>query len=732
MPGNLRKAKRLYEVWHDYGHSNIVNVDIPIPNGILESLGEIIRLDYTSPKWEHRDIYYYHNFEKNSPMLLKDRKGNLFIDGFIKVTELGIDDWDDPQAFEYPRNPPKSVAKLGILELIMYIDPESKKVKTLTFGDRYYVADPEADWTYITSPMKLPISNPTLRQEIHNALRKHKLPLDALNKESPQHSKALNVLKVNGLLGRFQEVGTTRVGHNKNNGAVDKVGHNKKKLGTTKNPFSPIMSIISPEAIGIVGGLAAGIAGGLIGKVIQDEIGKAKNPAIMSNPIYRCSRPIDEPYLEDLPLEHDFFIVDGQKVGYGLSKKHGSFIGPDEPIREKAKSKMDCHKVNLDKECFLDIIKRGDQFEFEAKDPLDIVLYESCQRWSDRVEDLCRKNPIEISPPWALDEWITPNEDTALTAIRLAKEIGAFDAYYESTGNGTYRVHLKWRIFENPKGKLTENEKKFGRYLGFVRDCLIVGGCFTNKEGLICCDTSRGRVFFDEEKGRVVTNPAGGLAYGLTLKDIARKHQVPIKFLKEQLKMGIIVEYEHTSDPTISKKIALDHLFEMPNYYTLLARMEENPTLQIPVHSKEQRDHLFEAQKHLGEAGVTFDTGYDLMNDIRDWELDWSLKGATLSGQSGMPLSQMTLIDKFEEDEKKYKSGTTRHIWEIFFDGNDEFRIFRDGEHKWRSSDYHVKQADKRWEILTKRKHKVSDWHKKEEARLKKLRKKNPYIKDSI
>lgn len=43
----------------------------------------------------------------------------------------------------------------------------------------------------------------------------------------------------------------------------------------------------------------------------------------------------------------------------------------------------------------------------------------------------------------------------------------------------------------------------------------------------------------------------------------------------EQLKMGIEVEYEHTNDPRIAERIALDHLAEFPDYYTRLAKMEE-------------------------------------------------------------------------------------------------------------------------------------------------------------
>lgn len=47
------------------------------------------------------------------------------------------------------------------------------------------------------------------------------------------------------------------------------------------------------------------------------------------------------------------------------------------------------------------------------------------------------------------------------------------------------------------------------------------------------------------------------------------------EFDKKELKDGIEVEYEHTTNPLISKKIAMDHLVEIPDYYTRLAKMED-------------------------------------------------------------------------------------------------------------------------------------------------------------
>ena len=44
--------------------------------------------------------------------------------------------------------------------------------------------------------------------------------------------------------------------------------------------------------------------------------------------------------------------------------------------------------------------------------------------------------------------------------------------------------------------------------------------------------------------------------------------------------------------------------------------------------TKEQMEHLHKAEKELSKAGITFDTGYDFGEKRRDWEFDWSLKGA--------------------------------------------------------------------------------------------------------
>ena len=43
-----------------------------------------------------------------------------------------------------------------------------------------------------------------------------------------------------------------------------------------------------------------------------------------------------------------------------------------------------------------------------------------------------------------------------------------------------------------------------------------------------------------------------------------------------QLKMGIKIEKEHTTDSKIAERIAKDHLAEIPDYYTRLKKMEKD------------------------------------------------------------------------------------------------------------------------------------------------------------
>lgn len=64
-----------------------------------------------------------------------------------------------------------------------------------------------------------------------------------------------------------------------------------------------------------------------------------------------------------------------------------------------------------------------------------------------------------------------------------------------------------------------------------------------------------------------------------SINDISKKHGYSITKLENELKKGIKVEQEHTDNAEMAKEIALDHLAELPDYYTRLDDMESEAGL---------------------------------------------------------------------------------------------------------------------------------------------------------
>jgi len=59
-----------------------------------------------------------------------------------------------------------------------------------------------------------------------------------------------------------------------------------------------------------------------------------------------------------------------------------------------------------------------------------------------------------------------------------------------------------------------------------------------------------------------------------TSKEVAEKHGISLKKIKDQLKKGVMIELEHTKDREEAREIALDHLGEYPDYYDRLEKVE--------------------------------------------------------------------------------------------------------------------------------------------------------------
>ena len=51
--------------------------------------------------------------------------------------------------------------------------------------------------------------------------------------------------------------------------------------------------------------------------------------------------------------------------------------------------------------------------------------------------------------------------------------------------------------------------------------------------------------------------------------------------MKYHLNIGLKIEREHTTDKNKAMEIAMDHLFEFPDYYTRLVSMEDEAENEV-------------------------------------------------------------------------------------------------------------------------------------------------------
>jgi hypothetical protein len=98
-----------------------------------------------------------------------------------------------------------------------------------------------------------------------------------------------------------------------------------------------------------------------------------------------------------------------------------------------------------------------------------------------------------------------------------------------------------------------------------------------------------------------------------TVEEIAKKHRLEVSFIQKQLDMGAPIEHEHTKNQKLATEIALQHLDEIPDYYTRLRKME----VDAKKHHKKFKDVKEETKS--GDQGLR----------------DWFNKSKSSDGKSG-------------------------------------------------------------------------------------------------
>ena len=86
-----------------------------------------------------------------------------------------------------------------------------------------------------------------------------------------------------------------------------------------------------------------------------------------------------------------------------------------------------------------------------------------------------------------------------------------------------------------------------------------------------------------------------------TVEQIAKKHRMDVSDIQRQLDMGIPIEHEHTKDKDLATDIALQHLDEIPDYYTRLKKMEATAKKEHKKFKDVKEDAVTDLQRGIVE-----------------------------------------------------------------------------------------------------------------------------------
>jgi hypothetical protein len=138
----------------------------------------------------------------------------------------------------------------------------------------------------------------------------------------------------------------------------------------------------------------------------------------------------------------------------------------------------------------------------------------------------------------------------------------------EKCGKGMYWCNTDKKCKPLPSGFNVPGQSKKLTEVGIGKG-VNESKCTHTKKGVECPVHGMKECPMSEEK-----DPKGPVQPYKSPKEIAKKHGVSVEQIEKQLKMGIKVEGEHTSDKTSARITALQHLDEVPDYYTKLKKVE--------------------------------------------------------------------------------------------------------------------------------------------------------------
>ncbi len=159
------------------------------------------------------------------------------------------------------------------------------------------------------------------------------------------------------------------------------------------------------------------------------------------------------------------------------------------------------------------------------------------------------------------------------------------------------------------------------------------------------------KIMFSEEEDLI-----GGEGDDMSIKDIADYHNEDIKKIKKEIEVGTKIEMEHTKSKNVAKEIAIDHIYEISDYYTnpdygILAVEDmkgQKKSLRI---SKKEMEKLHKTGK-LDLDGVSLSYKEDLKEDLDSNEITKMLRDQ-LKKRSSKRFSKDEIFDEIRRRKEE-------------------------------------------------------------------------------
>ena len=199
-------------------------------------------------------------------------------------------------------------------------------------------------------------------------------------------------------------------------------------------------------------------------------------------------------------------------------------------------------------------------------------------------QDLMRDENIEISVDDMINAFKKAEEVTLTKDIWNTLENTESNEIVKDDWKAVFGIAKKYKKTDPEKLKVSIKKGDYNRPLIMKmgdRYILVAGNT------RLCTAAAMGvepKVFIGDVSNFVDSNKLkGGTADYSSLVKIAKKHDAKsyyhiedmVRFIKKELQKGIKVELEHTDDKEMAREIAMDHLWEDPNYYLKLDKMEK-------------------------------------------------------------------------------------------------------------------------------------------------------------